>query len=180
MGPASERETPTPPPEKPPPCAPRLRFPGSPVGLQLSGRICSSTASRWVYTPGMKPLLPTGERQWARNLTGEGELAGKSGDGEVEASPGPGGAGGHPGARLLPLPPPGKNPSGLVGAALLGYLSFKEKGSPSGLFFPAPEKRCSTEQGLPQVSARGGTGDTGDTSNCIGIPRGLGLKLLRQ
>lgn len=55
-------ETPTPPPWKPP-WTLRLLLPASPGGLQLSGPIRSSTASRWVLSRDKNPSPDRGATQ---------------------------------------------------------------------------------------------------------------------
>lgn len=90
VGPASERgDPPHPRPRSHLPPHPGLYFPGSHGGLQPLGLICGSTAIALVFTPGVKPPSPDGllggtagrEQKRARNPTGEGELAGRSGAG---------------------------------------------------------------------------------------------------
>lgn len=154
MDPASERGDP----QTPAPGAASLRTPAA--FPRLSWRFAASRTHPGLhsialgFTPGMKILLSARERHWARNPTGEGELCR-----EIRGWGGGGIAGGHPGARLPPLPQPGKNPGRLGGAALLGYFSLKDKKIPLRPLLPSlGEKMLHRTGGAAGLNPRGDWG----------------------
>lgn len=60
------------------------------------------------------------------------------------------------------------------------FLSEGGKDSPRISYSPLPQRNDVTRTRVSRRSEPRGVRETADTSNCIGILRGLGLKLLHQ